>query len=114
VFSVLIALHQYTLRDFANAHAYFSILHQLWVIKQGSANGGTQSYMAIIISFRNEIRNTEQHHLSGHWSSGSALQFRIICREFEKRILPWNYLLSVKYSTVLWLIELQIRRRRKV
>ena len=46
--------------------------------------GFTEIYMEVINHFHSAIRNTEQHHLSGHWSSGSAWHFGLICREFYR------------------------------
>jgi len=41
----------------------------------------------------------------------------LICREFYKTKLPWNFEITgyrIKYGTVLWLVELQIRCGQKV
>ena len=120
--SVHVALHQYTLSGFANTQVCCFVLQRLCVIKQWSANGGTctaggtQSYLAIITSFHNEIRYTEKHHLFRRWLSLSVWPFRLIGRKFCKNNFPWNYWLpdQVQYSTVLWLLELQIRCGRNV
>ena len=64
VLSVLVALHHYTLCDFANAHACCFTLLRLRVIKQWSAYGGTctsgdtRIYLALTISFHYWIGNT--------------------------------------------------------
>jgi len=58
--------------------------------------------------------STVELHLSGRWLSGSAWPFgkfvenpiTLTCPEFT------GY--RIKYSTVLWLLELQIRRGRQV
>jgi hypothetical protein len=89
-----------TLCGFANAYAYCFKLHRSFVIKQWSANGGTrtcggtQSYLAIIFSFPNAIRNTETHHYFGRWLSISVWPFGLFCSEFYNTNLPWNYRLS--------------------
>jgi hypothetical protein len=47
--------------------------------------------------------------------SGSARTFGEICREFYKKLTCLDITgYRIKYSTVLWLLELQIRRVRKV
>jgi len=81
VFPALIALHQYTLCGFGEAHTYCFILLRLCVIKQWSVNVGRvrlvvrKVNLSIITSFHNLIRNTQEHHLSWCWLSGSAWPF---------------------------------------
>ena len=64
--------------------------------------------------------NTAKIHLSGRWLSGLpiiriglALRVKFVENSTELTCLDIaGY--QIKYSTVLWLIELQIRRGRKV
>ena len=58
--------------------------------------------------------STVELDLSGCWLSGSAWLFGQMCREFYRSIVPWNCRLSDTNSTVLCLLELHIRRSRKV
>jgi len=63
--------------------------------------------------------DTVELHLSSRWLSGSpiiriGLVLRVNCREFTKLTCLEITCYQMKYSTVLWLLELQIRRGLKV
>ena len=55
-----------------------------------------------------------ERHLSGSWLSGSPWPFGKFVENSTKLSYLEITLYRIKYSTVLWLIELQIKRIRKV
>ena len=59
---------------------------------------------------------TVEIHLSGHWSSGSPIiwPFGKFVENSTKLTCLEITCYRIKYSTMLWLLELQIRRGRKV
>jgi hypothetical protein len=77
--------------------------------------------LCIVLSAEGEVMSLEQTrtvelHLSGRWLSRSVWRLGKMCRELLNIILPCNEITGyrIKYSTVLWFIELQIRRGREV